>query len=114
MSQSVRRFFVHSQQGSFLSSIFYLLFSVRPCRTAFRGREMRCSLLRSFAGAFLLALSAAAQDQKPPATLAELQQRLKEHIEEPKFAGALWGAKIVSLDTGKTIFEHNPQKLFSP
>jgi len=26
----------------------------------------------------------------------------------------MWGAKIVSLDTGITVFEHNPQKLFSP
>ena len=26
----------------------------------------------------------------------------------------MWGAKIVSLDTGVTVFEHNPQKLFSP
>lgn len=26
----------------------------------------------------------------------------------------MWGVKIVSLDSGKTLFEHNPQKLFSP
>src|ERR1051326_5723681 len=76
--------------------------------------KMKNSLLRTFVAASIFALSVAAQDQKPPATLAELQQRLKEHVEEPKFAGALWGVKIVSFDTGKTIFEHNPQKLFSP
>ena len=51
---------------------------------------------------------------KPPATLAELRQRLAEHIGQPKFAAALWGVKIVSLDTGKTVFEQNPGKLFSP
>jgi len=26
----------------------------------------------------------------------------------------LWGVKIVSLETGKTIFEHNPEKYFNP
>ena len=26
----------------------------------------------------------------------------------------MWGVKIVSLDTGVTVFEQNPQKLFSP
>ena len=62
----------------------------------------------------LVACNALAQEQKPPATLVELRQRLADHIGQPKFAAALWGAKIVSLDTGATVFEHNPQKLFSP
>ncbi|HKP10681.1 MAG TPA: D-alanyl-D-alanine carboxypeptidase/D-alanyl-D-alanine-endopeptidase, partial [Blastocatellia bacterium] len=30
------------------------------------------------------------------------------------FAPAAWGVKVVSLDTGKTLFEHNPQKYFNP
>jgi len=70
--------------------------------------------------AAVLTLSAAAQEQKkaplpkPPATLAELRQRLTNHIELPPFASALWGVKIVSLDTGTTVFERNPGKLFSP
>src|SRR6266404_8048322 len=59
-------------------------------------------------------LAGGAQEQKPAATLAELQQRLSEHISQPRFGAALWGMKVVSLDTGKTLFEHNPQKLFSP
>jgi D-alanyl-D-alanine carboxypeptidase/D-alanyl-D-alanine-endopeptidase (penicillin-binding protein 4) len=58
--------------------------------------------------------STLAQEQKPPATLAELRQRLAEHIGQPKYAAALWGVKIVSLDSGETVFEHNPQKLCSP
>ena len=64
--------------------------------------------------AHLLGSNALAQEQKPPATLGELRQRLAEHIGQPKFAAAMWGAKIVSLDTGVTVFEHDPQKLFSP
>jgi len=55
-----------------------------------------------------------AQQPPPPATLAELRQRLAEHLSQPKYGGALWGVKVVSLDSGKTVFEHNPQKLCSP
>jgi len=67
----------------------------------------------------LLALSAPAQqprasEQTPPATLAELQQRMAECIGQARFAAALWGVKVVSLDSGKTLFEHNPGKLFTP
>ena len=65
-----------------------------------------------FAG--LLGGSVLAQEQKPPATLAELRQRLATHIGQPKYDAALWGVKILSLDTGVTVFEHNSQKLFSP
>ena len=62
----------------------------------------------------LFVCAALAQEPKPPATLAELQQRLTAHIAQPKYDAALWGVKIVSLDSGKTLFEHNPQKLCSP
>jgi D-alanyl-D-alanine carboxypeptidase/D-alanyl-D-alanine-endopeptidase (penicillin-binding protein 4) len=62
----------------------------------------------------LLAGDALAQEQKAPATLVELRQRLADHVGQPKYASALWGVKIISLDTGVTVFEHNPLKLFSP
>ena len=61
-----------------------------------------------------LATSARAQSPPPPATLAELQQRLAEQIAHPRFAAAAWGVKVVSLDSGRTLFEHNAGKLFSP
>ena len=64
--------------------------------------------------AALLASSTQAQTSAPTATLEQLQQRLADHVSQPRFAAALWGVKIVSLDSGKTLFEHNPQKLFSP
>jgi D-alanyl-D-alanine carboxypeptidase/D-alanyl-D-alanine-endopeptidase (penicillin-binding protein 4) len=40
--------------------------------------------------------------------------RIAAHISQPRFAPAAWGVKIVSLDSGKTIFEHNAEKYFSP
>ncbi|HWW03199.1 MAG TPA: D-alanyl-D-alanine carboxypeptidase/D-alanyl-D-alanine-endopeptidase [Candidatus Acidoferrum sp.] len=60
------------------------------------------------------ALASLAQEQKPAPTLAELQQRLAAQISQPEYSAALCGVKVVSLDTGKTLFEYNPQKLFSP
>ena len=47
-------------------------------------------------------------------TLDSLRSRLAAHIAQPRFAPAAWDIKIESLDTGKTIFEHNPQKYFNP
>src|SRR6266568_784696 len=55
-----------------------------------------------------------AQSTNSPATLAELQQRLAEQVTSPRFDSAVFGVKIVSLDTGKTLFEHNAAKLLSP
>ena len=62
----------------------------------------------------LTVTSVFAQSTTPPATLAELQQRLTEHLANPRFAPGLFGVKIVSLDTGKTLFEHAAGKFFSP
>ncbi len=47
-------------------------------------------------------------------TVAELQKRIAAHLDEPRFAQAQWGVKVVSLDTGKTIFERNADKLMKP
>ena len=58
---------------------------------------------------------ASAQTNPPaPGTVPELQQRFEQVLTRPAFAEAFWGVKVVSLDSGKTLFEHNPQKLFSP
>lgn len=49
-----------------------------------------------------------------PETLDSLRGHIAAHIAQVRFAPAAWGVKIVSLDTGKTIFEHNPGKYFNP
>jgi D-alanyl-D-alanine carboxypeptidase/D-alanyl-D-alanine-endopeptidase (penicillin-binding protein 4) len=70
-----------------------------------------------FAGILLLLRlipHAQAQQAKPPATVAELQQRLTEHVSQPQFAAGTLGVKVVSLESGKTIFEHDAAKLLSP
>jgi serine-type D-Ala-D-Ala carboxypeptidase/endopeptidase (penicillin-binding protein 4) len=47
-------------------------------------------------------------------TYEGLAARLAAHLAQPRFAPAAWGVKVVSLDSGKTIFEHNGEKYFSP
>ncbi len=63
----------------------------------------------------LFAFRALAQEAaKPPETLESLQKRIRSVINQPRYAASLWGVKIVSLDSGKTLFEHEAQKLSSP
>jgi D-alanyl-D-alanine carboxypeptidase/D-alanyl-D-alanine-endopeptidase (penicillin-binding protein 4) len=50
----------------------------------------------------------------PAATLPELQARLAAHVSQPRFHRALWGVKVVSLDTGRVWFEHDAHRLLSP
>jgi serine-type D-Ala-D-Ala carboxypeptidase/endopeptidase (penicillin-binding protein 4) len=57
-------------------------------------------------------------EQKKPEqrteTLESLRTRIAAHLSQARFAPASWGVKIVSLDTGRTIFENNPEKYFNP
>lgn len=46
--------------------------------------------------------------------LAQLRQKIAAFVSQPRFSGALWGIKIISLDTGKTVFETNADRLMSP
>lgn len=74
----------------------------------------RIAFLRLVLVIGFLAIGAFGQEARPPATLPELQERLAARLSEPRFAAALWGVKVVSLDTGKVWFAHNAEKLFSP
>jgi D-alanyl-D-alanine carboxypeptidase/D-alanyl-D-alanine-endopeptidase (penicillin-binding protein 4) len=60
------------------------------------------------------AASSAQQTARQVETLDSLRARIAAHIAQPRFTAASWGIKIVSLDSGKTVFEHNPQKYFNP
>jgi len=54
--------------------------------------------------------SAAAQ----PKTLPELQSKITEVLAKPELSSAMVGIKVVSLDTGKVLFEENATKLLRP
>ena len=50
----------------------------------------------------------------PITNLSALQATLTNHLAQERFAAAAWGVKIVSLDSGQTLFEHNANKLLKP
>ena len=80
---------------------------------------MRHSILRRVLGAAALLLLIGApcparEQSAPPTEQPSLKDRLAAHLAQPRFAAATWGIKILSLDTGKTVFEHNARKLLQP
>jgi D-alanyl-D-alanine carboxypeptidase/D-alanyl-D-alanine-endopeptidase (penicillin-binding protein 4) len=50
----------------------------------------------------------------PARSVAELAAQIEAHLAQPRFNGALWGVKVGSLETGRTLFEHHPERLMSP
>ncbi|MEO6245790.1 MAG: hypothetical protein ABIQ12_10165, partial [Opitutaceae bacterium] len=46
-------------------------------------------------------------------TVAELRAQIEAHVTQPKFSSALWGVKVTSLDTGRTLCEHHADRLLS-
>jgi D-alanyl-D-alanine carboxypeptidase/D-alanyl-D-alanine-endopeptidase (penicillin-binding protein 4) len=73
-------------------------------------------VLRPFGSAGALGPPALQQQPNPheTETLGSLRERIAAHLAQPRFTSASWGVKVVSLESGKTIFEHNPQKYFNP
>jgi D-alanyl-D-alanine carboxypeptidase/D-alanyl-D-alanine-endopeptidase (penicillin-binding protein 4) len=66
------------------------------------------------AWAALALFYSAAVGQATNDSLAALQSRLAALLDEPRFAQAQWGVKVVSLDSGRTLFERNADKLLKP
>lgn len=48
------------------------------------------------------------------AAASGLQTKLEALVTQPRFAGAVWSVKVVSLDSGRTLFEHHADRLMSP
>jgi D-alanyl-D-alanine carboxypeptidase/D-alanyl-D-alanine-endopeptidase (penicillin-binding protein 4) len=63
---------------------------------------------------FLAINSFAQEPAKAPDTVESLQKRINAIVNHPRYASAMFGVKIVSLDSGKTLYEHDAQKLSSP
>jgi D-alanyl-D-alanine carboxypeptidase/D-alanyl-D-alanine-endopeptidase (penicillin-binding protein 4) len=64
--------------------------------------------------ALLAAAGAGAPGQTTNDTLPALQARLEALLDQPRFAQAQWGVKVLSLDSNRTIFERNAGKLMKP
>ncbi|MGA2247636.1 MAG: D-alanyl-D-alanine carboxypeptidase/D-alanyl-D-alanine-endopeptidase [Verrucomicrobiota bacterium] len=59
-------------------------------------------------------LAARAQEPAPARTVEQLREQIERHLAQPKFSAAVWGIKIVSLDSGRTLFEDHGDRLMSP
>jgi D-alanyl-D-alanine carboxypeptidase/D-alanyl-D-alanine-endopeptidase (penicillin-binding protein 4) len=51
---------------------------------------------------------------RPAHSAAELQSEIEAFVGQARFHGALWGVKVVSLDTGRTLAEHAADRRQSP
>jgi len=67
-----------------------------------------------FLGSFAATCAAAALPTNAIPNLTALRSNLTARVEHPRLAAAQLGVKIVSLDTGKTLFEHHAGKLLKP
>lgn len=50
----------------------------------------------------------------PSLCAASVAEQLNEFLAQPKFEGAMWSIKMVSLEDGRVMFEHQPKLRMSP
>ncbi len=72
------------------------------------------SLLQGCASSATSHASNPAQSTKPARSVNSLASLIRKHIQAPRFAAASWGIKVISLETGRTLFEYDANKYFVP
>ncbi|MBE1159773.1 D-alanyl-D-alanine carboxypeptidase/D-alanyl-D-alanine endopeptidase [Dyella acidiphila] len=81
---------------------------------------MKTVLLRHllWIGAAGVLNSAPVQAQSTPvsatSTLQQLTAEIDAQIDQPRFASSSWGIAITSLDTGRTLYAHDAERLLQP
>ena len=73
--------------------------------------------MRAFAFLFVFVVASSqlrAAEQATALSVSELRDRLSQHVSQEKFSQGTWGVKVVSLDSGVTLFETNANKLLKP
>lgn len=64
--------------------------------------------------AFAATVASAESAPSPSAAPATLKQRIDAHVDASRFAAASWSIKIVSIDSGKTLYERDANRLLVP
>jgi len=85
-------------------------------------RAWLCGCLVAGLAMTLAAPSAAGASAEAPAerplpaaiSAAALRAELEARVAAPRFAGALWGVSVVSLQTGEVLFAHGAERRMSP
>ena len=62
----------------------------------------------------VMASPAGAENGDARSQFTSWQQDLRDRLDHPRFENAFWGIEVVSLGTGRTLFEHNAHKFFQP
>lgn len=70
--------------------------------------------VRLFALIAAFLLSGALNGGLPAESEATLEQRIKKIMDRPEFAHSRFGIEFRSMDSGKVVYELNPQQLFVP
>src|ERR1700758_3091306 len=66
-----------------------------------------CTLFAATAGAPVHAADVPVAAASPQ----QLATSIDEQLDQPRFAAAGWGIAVVSLDTGRTLYAHNADRL---
>ncbi|HOY60462.1 MAG TPA: D-alanyl-D-alanine carboxypeptidase, partial [Verrucomicrobiota bacterium] len=78
------------------------------------GRSTSFSLLLAWLAWAAAARGASPQVPPPPSDPVGLRARFAAHVNQDRFRHAHWGVRIVSIDTGQPVFEHNADDLLIP
>lgn len=80
-------------------------------RLAFAAATIKAIVIVAFV---LHACSARAQDGASASDIAQLSARIDDQLDAPRFAAASWGVSVVSVDTGKVLYQRNSERLLVP
>jgi len=81
---------------------------------AMHRRSRRLAALLCLALGPALALAADPSPPRPATTPTELARRIDALVDAPRFAGSDWGIEVVSLDSGRTLYARQPNRLLEP
>jgi serine-type D-Ala-D-Ala carboxypeptidase/endopeptidase (penicillin-binding protein 4) len=65
-------------------------------------------------GSALASAQTAPTDASATTTLQQLADAIDAQIDQPRFASSSWGIAITSLDTGRTLYAHDADRLLQP
>jgi D-alanyl-D-alanine carboxypeptidase/D-alanyl-D-alanine-endopeptidase (penicillin-binding protein 4) len=90
-------------------TILQLMIDLKP-------RMLKCLAALALYPAFAASVASSATVATVPGatTVATLSAQIDAQIEQPRFAAATWGIAVVSLDSGRTLYAHEADRLLQP
>jgi D-alanyl-D-alanine carboxypeptidase/D-alanyl-D-alanine-endopeptidase (penicillin-binding protein 4) len=81
-----------------------------------KSRAKKCLSVLALCTACAASVASRAAVVTPPGatTIAALSAQIDAQIGQPRFAAAAWGIAVVSLDSGRTLYAHDADRLLQP